>query len=264
MVIGLITQAVACLDNKTNQSRDETISEEITKQLTKGHLPLYYPRSVKRFYQRNKFAAVWMKPQSGQGPAWQGMLMIDCVLQFGLLHDDYHPGELTYPKLHKLLDLPNKEDIKAQARFEIMLTDAMITFINNLHFGKLNTDYPVRRLDKMEHGSFVAADFLAKALVHQDIVTALSAAQPKMKTYIDLQNHMKLLTGQRQTDCYEVPENDIKKMAINMERIRWITTTGKLTHLTCVIQEGVMVNYQDVDQQDKNLEIALYKPMKLQ
>lgn len=258
IVAGFAAQSFACTNITVGKATEEAISKEIKKQL-KAHLPLQYPKSVKRFYEQNKFAAAWIKTQTAEGPTWQAMLMIDCVMQFGLSHSDYHPNELTYNGLHKLLDTPDKADVNAQARFDIMMTDAMITIINNLHFGKLNPDYPPTKTDKGIKDGFNADVFLADALKKNTLMSALSKAQPDLAAYVDLQNHMRLLTGTRQGDCYDIPESDIRKMAINMERLRWQYTTGKPAYITCLVKEGVIVYYDDNDNEDGALETAFYK-----
>jgi murein L,D-transpeptidase YcbB/YkuD len=258
IVTGFAIRATACTNTSISNTTSDSVSKEIKKQL-KANLPLQYPKTVRRFYEQNKFSAAWIKTQTGEGPAWQAMLMIDCVLQFGLSHTDYHPQELTYQTLHQLLDTHGKADAKAQARFEIMLTDAVVTFINNLHFGKLNPDYPPAKTDRLNKGGFNADEFLMKALKSNNLFVELAKAQPDIKEYIDLQNHMRLLTGTYQGDCYEVPEGDIRKMAINMERLRWQYTTGKPAYITCLVKEGVIVYYDDIDKKDKALETALYQ-----
>ncbi len=199
---------------------DNVLSAEIQRQLFSNELNLYYPNSVKRFYQKNNFVAPWIKPQSGTGSTWQAMLMIDCVLQFGLSHDDYHPHELVYAELHNILEKPGTISTEKQARFDIMLTDAMLNFINNLHFGKLNPDFPPAKIDNASTG-FSAVDALTSALGQSDFMTAIGNVQPKSKEYADMQDHMRQWTGQYTGDCYEVPESSIRKLAINMERLRW-------------------------------------------
>ncbi len=259
ILIAFAWQASACTTSAVRSYTDSLISNDIKQALVKQQGILHYPKSVKRFYEQNKFAAIWIKKQTGEGPAWQAMLMIDCVLQFGLSHADYHPQELTYKTLHLLLDTPGKADTKTQARFEILLTDAMITFINNLHFGKLNPDYPATKLDKLNTESFNADIFLASAIKQIDLMSALAKAQPDTKAYGELQNHMRLLAGTYQGDCYEIPESDIRKMAVNMERLRWQYTTGKTAYITCLVKDGVIVYYDDVDKKDEALEAALYR-----
>ncbi len=43
-----------------------------------------------------------------------------------------------------------------------------------------------------------------------------------------------------------------------MERLRWISTTGRQAHLTLIVKEGVVINYKDIYGEDKILEDRLY------
>lgn len=194
---------------------------EIKKQLNKQSVTLYYPKSVMRYYTRQNFNQAWVKPQTGSGPTWQAMLIIDCVLAYGLAHDDYHPKELTYQKLHNLLDTVGKVSIAEQAKYDILLTDAIITLVNHLHFGKLNPYYTAMQIDEGLNEKLQADAFLGYALTQKDLMWAVENVQPKVKLYTDLQSRMKLLEGTYQNDCYEVPEAEVRKLAINMERLRW-------------------------------------------
>jgi murein L,D-transpeptidase YcbB/YkuD len=208
------------------QSRDSLISVEVIRQLNSNELTLFYPKTAKRLYQQKQFKPIWIKPQGGEGIAWQAMLLIDCVKQFGLSHNDYHPKELLYDQLHDILNTPKDVSIAKQARFEIMLTDAILTFINHLHYGKLNPYFTTDQIDAGNINDFKPEAELTDALVQKDFMTAIAGVQPKSKEYHDLQYHMHRLTGLLQGDCYEIPEADIRQMAINMERLRWANIQG--------------------------------------
>ena len=201
-------------------SPDTLISSEIQSQINGKALGLYYPQSVKRFYEINHFDSAWIKSQKETGPTWEAMLMIDCVLQFGLSHADYHPDELLYARLHAILEQPNRVSLNQKARFDIMLTDAMITFINHLHYGKLNPEYAAGKIDAGISG-FSAENTLLAGLQQNTLAKVMLNVQPKSKEYADLQNYMHLLKGQYLDDCYEIPEAEVRKVAINMERLRW-------------------------------------------
>lgn len=203
------------------QSMESPISSEIKKHLTNGVAGLYYPKTVKRFYDQYNFKPAWIKPQRGEGHAWQAMLMLDCVLQYGLSHADYHPKELSYDLLHNILDTPGKVSIKTQAWFDIMLTDAIVNFMNNLHYGKLNPYYTHSTIDQGNVNGFNADAVLIQALMQKDIMNPLAAVQPMSTEYLEMLRHMVLLKGRYDGDCYEVPESTIRKLAINMERMRW-------------------------------------------
>ncbi|WP_259067355.1 hypothetical protein HDF24_12250 [Mucilaginibacter sp. X4EP1] len=218
---------------------------------------LYYPLSVERFYRQNGYQLAWIAPDTVKTHAWDAMLLLDCVKQYGLNHEDYHPKQLLYSQLHKLI--AQKDSPEDAAAYDILLTDAMIRFINDLHYGKLNPVYTIKKIDIGV--KFKADRELLSALTDSDFLRAIDSTQPESRLYFNLQYHMRLLVGQRSGDCYVIPPSLIRKMAINMERLRWISTTGKNIHLTCIVNEGVVIDYKDIHHQDKALERALYNEM---
>ncbi|TSD66302.1 L,D-transpeptidase family protein [Inquilinus sp. KBS0705] len=204
----------------TTKTCQKDLSAEIARQLGKERLPLNFPLSVKRFYQQRQFDQNWIVKETDAGQTWAAMLMIDCVLQFGLNHADYHPNELLYSKLHDILERPSQVPVSQQARFEIMLTDAMLSFANNLHFGKYNPRYPASKIDKGML-AFDAINLINKAMLNKDFMLTVISAQPQNKLYQNLQSRMHMVAGAQLGDCYEFPEADVRKMALNMERLRW-------------------------------------------
>jgi hypothetical protein len=182
------------------------------------------------------------------------MMLLDCVRQYGLVHDDYHPRELLYDRLHRLIEKNGTDEEKAY--FDVLLTDAMIRFLNNLHYGKLN---PVYTADKIDGGTAFKADkLLLLALSANNFSGTINSAQPKTKLYFDMQYHMRLLVGLRSEDCYVIPKGLERKMAVNMERLRWMSTNGGHIHLTCIVRNGVVVYFKDNGNSDKILGDALY------
>lgn len=192
---------------------------------SKQNLKIYFPESVKRFYRQRGFVPGWVTPQARDQKTWESMMLLDCVVQYGLAHQDYHPADIIYSRLHDILERPATVSSDGKAQYDILLTDAMITFINHLHFGKLNPDYPAQKIDRMT-GEFRADIILANALQQRDYTSAILDVQPKTKEYNDLQRRMHLLEGVYQGDCYETPQAEIRKMAINMERLRWMNING--------------------------------------
>lgn len=207
----------------TNNNADTSISVEIQNQLSekKTTTLLYYPQSVYRFYIQRSFDPIWIKIQKDQKKTYDALVLIDCVLQFGLTHDDYHPKELLYDRLNNILEHPQTTNTYQKARFEIMLTDALINFINNLHFGKLNPYYGSNKIDAGNIKGFNAEQTLSYALRQKDFISVLVHVQPSTKQYRDFQYQINLIKGAYTGDCSEIPGEDIQKIAINMERIRW-------------------------------------------
>ncbi|SHF39708.1 L,D-transpeptidase scaffold domain-containing protein [Pedobacter caeni] len=180
-----------------------------------------YPKSVERFYLKSELNPGWIKDEKEIRRTWEALLMLDCVLQFGLSHADYHPSELEYETMHNIYRIPSSVSPAQKARFDMMLTDAMITFIYHLHFGKLNPVYTAERLDNEAVPEFCAEKILYDAKTQSDFMNLILNLQPKSRAYILMQEHMRLMKGQYLDDCYEVPEETVRKLAINMERLRW-------------------------------------------
>lgn len=210
-----------------NAAADTSIAANIRQLLANNRVgaPVYFPASVKRFYLQRGFAPNWVNPQANTKQTWESMLLLDCVLQFGLAHEDYHPKDILYTRLHDILERPSTVNSTEKARYDVLLTDAMITFMNHLHFGKLNPEYPAGRIDRQRDG-FNADITLADAMQQKDYMAAILDVQPKSKEYSGLQSRMHLLEGIYQDDCYEVPQAEVRKVAINMERLRWMDIEG--------------------------------------
>lgn len=202
---------------------DTSVTAQIVGQLNDKALNngLYFTVSTKRFYEKRDFAPVWTVEQKDQNKTWAAMLLIDCVLQFGLRHEDYHPKELQYATLHTILEEPGKVSNKQKARFEIFLTDAMLAFMNNLHFGKLNPYYPAEKIDRAAINGFNSEELLTNALKQPAFMDAVVKVQPVNKDYAIFQHQLHLIKGLYEGDCYETPEADVRKIAVNMERLRW-------------------------------------------
>jgi len=206
--------------------QDSVVSGEVENQL--GKLSgLNFPLSVKRFYKENDYQSIWMQSVEKPTKTWSSMLLLDCVLHYGLSHEDYHPDKLLYPKLREILKDQRSATAKDRAMFELYLTDAMLTFINDLHFGKANPLLPRRKIDEGNTPGLSAETVLKNALGSKDFMMAILDVQPKSNVYIDLQKYMVLIRGQYLDDCYTVPEAEVRKVAINMERAKWNIVTAK-------------------------------------
>ena len=106
----------------------DSFSSQISKQLSNKRAlsQLYFPKSVKRYYLENGHQLVWLGKLTQEKHTFEAMMILDCVLQYGLAHADYHPDVLIYDALDKMLNTPGKVSMEQRVRFDILLTDAMI------------------------------------------------------------------------------------------------------------------------------------------
>jgi len=224
--------------------KDITVIAAIKEQITRQQLN--YPHSVERFYKLKAYQMAWIAPDTIKMHALDAMLLLDCVLQYGFDHQDYHPRELIYDQLHNITELNSKAGIKEKASFDVLLTDAMITFINNLHYGKLNAEFPAVKIDQADQKNLSAAHWLVNAMSDRNFMPALLSVQPKSKVYRDLQSMMRLITGQYIGDCYEVPAGQIRQIAVNMERLRWSNNESD-NYITINVPSSSLWYYNDGD-----------------
>lgn len=221
MLLCCVISLAQCQETRSQQA----IKAEMKKS-TFG-VDLRYPQSVKRFYRINNFNYAWIKPKAEADNTWAGMLLLDCVLQFGLNQKDYHPEKFSYDSLRMMINEPQKIGEASKAQFELLLTDALITFVNHLHYGKLNPEFTEEKIDKGGTGGFNAESVLIKAIAGKEFMRTILNVQPKVREYEALQSYMRLIKGQYVDDCYEVPEAEARKIAINMERLRWININSQ-------------------------------------
>ncbi len=219
----MLHHSASARHRNNKRTADTSVSAYIKSYLQgeRGSLVLYFPQSVERFYSANNNQPVWTKGQTDAKKTWEAMLLLDCVLQYGLNHADYHPNDLPYDKWHLILEKPSEIDNRTKARFDLLLTDALITLMNHLHYGKLNPYYQPGQIDEGLNLPFYADSALINARQQPDLMSAILAAQPQCAQYKNLQYHMRLLEGLYTGDCYQVPDSLVRKIAINMERLRW-------------------------------------------
>jgi murein L,D-transpeptidase YcbB/YkuD len=206
--------------------QDSLQQSTILRELDSYRLYLHYPRSVARFYKNNGFQFAFIYPQSGEKLAWSAMILLGCSPQYGLDPADYHPLELLQAKLNGLIAPNNLAQMAEKARFDILLVDAMITLINNLHFGKLNPAYPHGKLDAGAATLFFTKKVLADAINLPDFIAAIENMQPNSKAYTSLQGHLRWLSGRNALTNNTKVNHDMRRMAVNMERLRWANSTA--------------------------------------
>lgn len=218
--IGFASEGAAAIN--LPQSKDSAL---LINQVNKLSQALHYPASVARFYKANGAKRIWVYPDTVKSPIWQAMILLDCVLQFGLNRQDFHPDKLSYQQLQPLNQSTLYADETERCKFDIYLTDALLTMINHLHYGKFNPFITSFQIEKGNLKDFSAERLLAGAINTKAFMETVVSAQPKSKAYKDLQGYLHLVKGQYIDDCYEFPEGDARKMAVNMERMRWLGNT---------------------------------------
>jgi len=221
----VLAQNPAIIFTKEGEKRNAFISELTKAQLLACQGTLNYPKSVERFYKEKGYKLVWVEKQNHNRQLAPAMMILDCVSQFGLNRQDFHVGELIYQQVNILSKEPDILGGGQRAIFDVLMTDAMITFMNHLHYGKFNNKMTPFRIDERGYGDFSAELRLLALMESKDFYNEIATVQPSSKEYDDLQKYMHLVRGQYLEDSYEFPEESVKKMTINMERLRWLSAS---------------------------------------
>ncbi|RKR81977.1 hypothetical protein BDD43_2139 [Mucilaginibacter gracilis] len=208
---------------------------------------LYYPATVKRFYAATNYKLAWVAPDTVSTHASDAMLLLDCVRQYGLNHADYHPAQLLYNKLNTLTTHYALASANDKAAFDIFLTDAIIRFVNDLHYGKLNPRYTAKLLDSRINDGVAAETVLSLAIHSKNFMAAIENVQPKSAQYRELQRQMHLMAGVLVGDCYDLPEASLRNVAVNMERLRWFPIKGSRYVQINIPSFTLKVHQQDTD-----------------
>ncbi|RYE58122.1 MAG: hypothetical protein EOP48_04265, partial [Sphingobacteriales bacterium] len=218
-----LTVGAKSIEPRSSQRKD-SLNTELNIQLNNAEIwnRLNFPNTVKRFYQQSKLQTNWLRSEENAGPTVMAMLLLDCVKQYGLQPRDYHPQILTYEKMYGLFSNEKRISAAQKIQFEITLTDALVSMINNLHYGAFNPRLTKSAIDNGVKGGLQADIFLLEASKSRDIMETILTVQPKVDQYKQLQGYMKLIAGQYTCDSYETPEEEIRTIAMNMERLRWI------------------------------------------
>ncbi|MET3537164.1 L,D-transpeptidase family protein [Chryseobacterium limigenitum] len=207
------------------QAQDLKITNQIASSLKDTVIlsKLHYPKSVMRFYAKNNSEYAWIHGVQKLDQPELAMLLLEYSYRFGLPLSDYHLETLSLEKLRKLRNISAEADQKEKALFDVLMTDALITFINNLHFGKYNPLYNSLNIDTNAIHEFRADDILLDARQQTDFLKALEV-QPKIKAYTDFQDYLNVFYTEN--DCMD-SHPEIEKIMINMERLRWIDNESK-------------------------------------
>lgn len=229
------------------QSTPDSIKIELNRQLNSPTVlkQLNFPNTVKRYYISNTFEANWLRPAQNIGSTASAMLLLDCVRQYGLQRTTYHPQALDYVQMYAVLNTEKRCSAQQQVEFEVMLTDAMISMINHLHFGAYNPYLSNLVIDNGIADQLKAEDFLRNAINSSNLMDTILTVQPKFEQYQQLQGYMRLIAGQYTCDSYETPEWEVRSLALNMERLRWVNwTSGSFVHINI---PSFSLTYQQAD-----------------
>ena len=188
-----------------------------------NRLPLAQSQPGRAFYRRRAYAPAWCAATHPAAWGRAALALLTRAEDYGLLPGLYHVAALQ--ALADSLAQPQaSERHSAQlARFDVLLTDGLLTFAVHLRRGRLRAFTP-SPLEKAGE-PFNPAAWLARALVAPDFAAALLQCQPQQREYQQLQQS--LAQWRRRPVGPDAGQRGrrARQMALTLERWRWEAIT---------------------------------------
>ncbi|MEN5193257.1 L,D-transpeptidase family protein [Sphingobacterium faecium] len=204
-------------------SNADAISTEIQQQLDNSALlqKLNFPKSVKRFYGLNMNQAIWLAADGNSDPTASAIILLDHVEQYGLQGKKYHPEILHDKMMREIWQTTRPLSLVQKIEFEILLTDALISIINDLHYGGFNPFLPSIKIDSGMHTGLRAEVFLNRIKDSDSLMDSIIRVQPQLEAYQQLQSYVQENLNQAVNNSNESAWDEINMISMNLERLRW-------------------------------------------
>ncbi|SFP89737.1 L,D-transpeptidase catalytic domain [Hymenobacter arizonensis] len=181
--------------------------------------PLAQSQQSRMFYRRRAYVPAWSVAQQPSQSARAALALLARAEDFGLLPSLYHVGALQ--AVADSLTQPQAvvRQTAQLARYDVLLTDGLLTFAVHLRRGRLRAFTP----SPLEKAGvpFAPAAWLARALAAPDFAQALLQCQPQQREYQQLQQA--LARWRRHPVGVDAAQRSrrARQMAVTLERWRW-------------------------------------------
>ena len=151
---------------------------------------LYQLPILADIYKQKTFSPQWSSSQKWLTQGDSLLLLIENAKLYGLFPTDYHSHQLSVIKNLFAKDVfkdKETQDAATWARADLMLSDALISFIHDIKLGRLPNDSITLRKDSVLSQEFISSKFNAAASgLSLDVI--ISTLEPKHQGYRELKN----------------------------------------------------------------------------
>lgn len=185
-----------------------------------NRLPLAQGQQGRAFYRRRAYAPVWCAAMQPTAQGRAALALLTRAEDYGLLPGLYHVGTLQ-----ALKDSLAQPQVPAQhgaqlARFDVLLTDGLLTFALHLRRGRLH-EFTPSPLEKAGV-PFNPAAWVARALAAPNFAAALLQCQPQQREYQQLQQALVRWRWHPAGRNAALRTRRARQMALTLERWRWM------------------------------------------
>ncbi|OON69936.1 hypothetical protein B0919_04080 [Hymenobacter sp. CRA2] len=166
-------------------------------------------------------AAQWTRPDGQPTPAADTVLrLLRNAPSFGLQPAYYGVAALRALRDSLAVSSADSAQASRQARFDVALSDAVLTLMRDLHRGRLHP-YTASPQEQATGRAFRAAERLRPVLAANRVAAAVLACQPQHRAYRQLQQALARWLQQPDSAASAGAPHRYAQAALNLERWRW-------------------------------------------
>ncbi len=205
---------------------DTAIYIPIFKKVLKDSLiTLQHPKTISAYYENENFEPQFLNRFLLNNDLQTLTTYLQNAKEHGLKPGFFKPDEINR-LIEKIQQAPYtkiEEAYPDMAKLELLCANALVNYTNYLHFGIVNPKHILKRYQLSV--SRPTDEFVLKTLKVDDLQEHLASVQPKNLMYLQLQEMLKKA---------DLSASERKKIALNLERLRWQQNEKEDSHFLWV------------------------------
>ena len=181
---------------------------------------LHFPLLTSKLYLNRFNQSIWFNHTLNDQLLKNATDLINTAPEYGLNPIDYHCDQLSTRSMN--LTLQNNITDGLKPMLDILITDALLTFIAHLHYGKENEQYPISTIDQDQFKGLKVDSVLNEAINSLDFKANILNVQPQFSGYKELQQYTKIVAKPYNGDCNKITDDNFSLLALNLERWKWL------------------------------------------
>jgi len=194
------------------------VEKQLKVAIEKHHL--HFPILTSKIYLNRFNQSIWFNHTLNDPLLKNASDLINTAPEYGLSLLDYHCEQLSTRSMNLMLQNNITDGLKPM--LDILMTDALLTFIAHLHYGKANEQYPIAGVDQDLFKGLKVDSVLNTALNSVDFKATILNVQPQFKGYKELQQYTKLVARPYNGACNKITDDNYGLLALNLERWKWL------------------------------------------
>jgi L,D-transpeptidase YcbB len=184
---------------------------------------LHFPNLTTKIYISRFYQPIWFNNDLNLRLLKDAIQLLDSAPKYGLNTMDFHGAHISIEKFSFQSNIYSGN----HPLQDVLLTDAILTFIAQLHYGKVNPKYPLNLIDQEKFMGLKIDSVLLSAITNPIFSSFIVNIQPKYKAYHDLQKYTANLITAIRENSEPINQENLKLLAINLERWRWLNNMAQ-------------------------------------